>query len=43
VREKIQAEAADLLRRELPLAFPERHLRVERDGTLYKIYGDLRL
>ena len=43
VRERIEEEVAELLRRELPKAFPERHIRVDRDGTVYKIYGDLRL
>lgn len=43
VRERIEEEAAELLRRELPKAFPERHIRVDRDGPVYKIYGDLRL
>jgi hypothetical protein len=43
VRTKIEEEVAELLRRELPRAFPERHIRVDRDGSLYKIYGDLRL
>jgi hypothetical protein len=30
------------LRQELPREFPDRQLRVERDGPVYKIYGDLR-
>jgi hypothetical protein len=43
IREKIEEEVADLLRRELPQAFPERHMRVDRDGPVFKIHGDLRL
>ena len=43
VRERIEEEVAALLRRELPRAFPDRHIRVDRDGAVYKVYGDLRL
>ena len=43
IREKIEEEVVDLLRHELPKAFPERHMRVDRDGPVFKIYGDLRL
>ena len=43
IREKIEEEVVDLLRHELPKAFPERHMRVDRDGPVLKIYGDLRL
>jgi hypothetical protein len=43
VRDRIEEEAAELLREELPREFPDRDLRVERDGPVYKIYGDLRL
>lgn len=43
IRERIENEVADLLRRELPKAFPERHIRVDRDGPVFKVYGDLRL
>jgi hypothetical protein len=43
IREQIEEEVADLLRQELPKAFPERHMRVDRDGPVLKIYGDLRL
>jgi hypothetical protein len=41
VRRRIEEEAVELLRRELPTAFPGRDLEVVRDGNLYKIYGDL--
>jgi hypothetical protein len=43
VRGRIEAEVADLLRRELPREFPGRRLEVARDGNLFKIHGDLRL
>jgi hypothetical protein len=43
VREQIEREVVDLLRRELPRAFPGRHLHVDRDGPVFKIYGDLGL
>ena len=31
------------VREELPKQFPDRELKVERDGPVYKIDGDLRL
>ena len=43
VRETIEAEVVDLLNAELPRAFPSQLLNVERDGTVYKIHGDLSL
>ncbi|MGI5867836.1 MAG: hypothetical protein ACOX9C_00120 [Kiritimatiellia bacterium] len=43
VREKIEREAADMLRAKLPEAFPDRELFVERDGPVFKIHGDLSL
>ncbi len=43
VREAIEAEVVELLKEKLPEHFPERELEVIRDGTLYKIVGDLRL
>ena len=42
-REAIEAEAAALLREGLARAFPGRDLRVDRDGPVLKIYGDLSL
>lgn len=42
-REKIEDEAADLMRQGLERAFPDRHMAVARDGSVYKIYGDLTL
>lgn len=42
-REAIEDEAAALLRDGLAAAFPDRDLRVERDGGPYKILGDLSL
>ena len=41
VRETIREAVADRLEVLLPEAFPERDLRVERDGEVYKIVGDL--
>ena len=41
VREAIENEAAELLRRGLPVKFPGRQLSVERDGHVFKIFGDL--
>ena len=43
IRRQIEVEVVELLRRELPRAFPGRELEVARDGNIYKIYGDLRL
>jgi hypothetical protein len=43
VVERIKDEALDLLRRELPRAFPRKKLDVVRDGPVYKITGDLDL
>lgn len=42
-REAIEDEAADLMRQGLALAFPDQHMTVARDGSVYKISGDLRL
>jgi hypothetical protein len=42
-REAIEAEAAALLREGLARAFPGRDLRVDRDGPVLKIHGDLSL
>lgn len=41
IRERIEEQVAARLRKALPLAFPGRALRVERDGPRYKIVGDL--
>ncbi len=41
--DKIEDEAASLIRKALPLAFKGRDLHVDRDGAIYKIYGDLSL
>jgi hypothetical protein len=43
VRESIENEVVELLHEELPKAFPSHMLRVERDGPVYKIHGDLSL
>ena len=42
-RNELEDEVADLLRRELPSVFPGKRLRVEREGEVYKIIGDLDL
>lgn len=43
LRSRIEEEVVEKLREELPKEFPDRELEVERDGPVYKIYGDLRL
>ncbi len=43
IRSQIEDEVMELLREELPEAFPDRELKIERDGRVYKIYGDLHL
>jgi hypothetical protein len=43
IRDRIEEDAVGRLQEELPREFPERELRVERDGPVYKIYGDLRI
>lgn len=43
VRETIEKEVVAKLREELPRMFPGRNLKVERDGPVFKIYGDLSL
>lgn len=40
-REAVLGEAVALLREGLARAFPGRDLRVDRDGSGYKIHGDL--
>jgi hypothetical protein len=40
---KIEDEVVDMLKIELPKEFPNRDLKVARDGKTYKIYGDLDL
>lgn len=42
-RAAIEDEAVALVREGLAGAFPGRDLRVERDGGVYKIFGDLSL
>ena len=42
-RQRLEDETAGLLRELLPRAFPDRKLKVDRDGRAYKIYGDLKL
>ncbi|MDD2235958.1 MAG: hypothetical protein PHP44_12500 [Kiritimatiellae bacterium] len=41
VREQLEEEVIKLLREKLPDAFPGRELQVLRDGSVYKIVGDL--
>jgi hypothetical protein len=43
VAARIQADAAERLRDELPKAFPTQELKVEKDGVAYKMFGDLHL
>jgi hypothetical protein len=42
-RAALEEEAAAIVRERLPEAFPGRDLRVERDGSTWKIVGDLSL
>lgn len=42
-REAIEAVAVEMVRAGLKKTFPKRKLAVERDGPVYKIYGDLDL
>jgi hypothetical protein len=41
VRDKIHEEVATMLSEKLATAFPDRELKVSRDGMIYKIHGDL--
>jgi hypothetical protein len=43
VRDTIEREVVAMLREELPKSFPNRELHVNRDGHVFKIYGDLRI
>lgn len=43
VIDEIEDRVIKRLREELPKAFPDRNLDVERDGELFKIHGDLGL
>ena len=42
IRDQIEEEAVQLLREQLAREFPDRQLKVQRDGIVYKIHGDLR-
>ena len=39
----LEETVIDLLRQKLPAAFPDANLQVDRDGSVYKIHGDLSL
>lgn len=41
IQEMLETKVADMLRERLPSIFPGRDLRVERDGHVFKIAGDL--
>jgi hypothetical protein len=41
VQEVMEVQVAEMLRARLPSFFPGRELRVERDGHVFKITGDL--
>ena len=43
VRSLIEEDVERLVREKLPVAFPGRHLTLERDGNLMKIIGDTSL
>ena len=40
---EIEAEAYQIIKEKLPEYFPDKEIKVERDGTLIKIFGDLSL
>lgn len=40
---KIESDVIKLIRKKLPEYFPDRDLKVEKDGNLIKIFGDLSL
>lgn len=40
---KIENEVVDMLKEELPKEFPDKELKVAKDGKNYKIYGNLDL
>ena len=39
----IENEVVNMLKRELPIEFPDKNLQVAKDGRNYKIYGNLDL
>ena len=39
----IEKETAEMVRTKLKTYFPTRELKVEKDGSVYKIYGDMSL
>lgn len=39
----LEERVVELLREKLPIAFPGADLKVDRDGAVYKIHGDLSL
>lgn len=41
--DKVEDEVVDILNSELPKEFPDKDLKVARDGRVYKIYGNLDL
>jgi hypothetical protein len=43
VREEIKSDVEFMVKEKLPVFFPGRNLRVERDGNLLKIIGDFSL
>ncbi len=40
---KVEEEVVNMLKEELPKEFPNRDLKIAKDGKNYKIYGDLDL
>lgn len=43
VMEQMEEEVVELLKEKVPTAFPNRDIQVERDGHIFKIFGDLSL
>jgi hypothetical protein len=43
IRAQVEKKVVEFLREELPKAFPDKELKVKKDGSVYKIFGDLSL
>lgn len=43
IKKTIENETAEIVRSKLTTFFPNRELNVEKDGNIYKIFGDLKL
>ena len=43
IKEKIYSDAVEILQALLAEHYPDRNIRVEKDGTVFKIFGDLKI